>query len=263
LAQAFEQIINTVRMVYGSSFYLPLMLAAVFYLIIRRQSAGRVVLVSYSLLMLAAFLLPIVYLILKPFFRDGQVYWRFLWLIPYTVLIALAATDLVSSLPGKAARIAGFVVLTAVLIFGGKTVYTSENWRRSPSFEKVTLPTLQVLNAINRNRQESGNDQAVFAGPIGVMSRIRQVDPSIRLYVGRNLNMEKLSEENPRLFRRMMILDGSMTAEGGDFGGHFRAKKVNYIMVFDEAKADKNLSANGYEAVSRTDNWTLWYNPDL
>ena len=91
MAQAFEQIINTVRMVYGSSFYLSLMLAAVFYLIIRRRSAGRVLLVSYSLLMLAAFLLPIVYLILKPFFRDGQVYWRFLWLIPYTVLIALAA----------------------------------------------------------------------------------------------------------------------------------------------------------------------------
>ena len=250
-------------MVYGSSFYLPLMLAAVFYLILRRKSAGRVLMVSYSLLMLAAFLMPPVFLILKPFFRDGMVYWRFLWLIPYTVLIALAATDLVSSLPGKGMWIVGSIVFIAVLTAGGKTVYTSENWQKSPSFEKVSLPTLQVLDSIDRNRRESGNDEAVFAGPIGVMSRIRQVDPSIRLYVGRNLNMDSLREENPRLYRRMMILDGRMTAEGGDFGGHFRAKKVNYIMVFDEAEADGNLTANGYEAVAKTDNWTLWYNPDL
>ena len=263
MTEAFDQILKTTQRFYGSSIYLPLMLLAVFYLLIRIKSASKVLLVSYTLLILATYFMPFIYLIMKPFFRDGMVYWRFLWLLPYAVLIAVAATDLVSLLPKRVMQIGAAVVLVAIMAGGGKTLYTSENWQKSSSFEKVSLQTLQALDLINKNREATGNEYAMLAAPSYVMSRIHQVDPSIRLYVGRNLDLEKVYEKHPRLYRRLMILDGNMTAEGGDFGGHFRHNHINYVMVPDSANADQNLSANGYEVAARVDDWKLWYNPDI
>lgn len=255
-----ELILNTIKGIYPSGIYLPLALGALLFLLVRKKNrAGRFVAV-YSALFLLLFLLPPVAYVLSRAMGIGDVYWRMFWIFPYLVLIPAACVELISLSSKRVLNVLTAAVLIAALVLGGRTVYNEREFIAAPSREKLTEMTLIIDDEIKKNKEATGNSYVYLACPANVTTEIRQADASVILYRGRMVDLSNIKNKMRRRFIRTLFYrekDKRHTVRR-----MCRRHHINYIVIFSECGADKDLEKAGYQILYGRNGWNLWFNPD-
>ncbi len=109
------------------------------------------------------------------------IYWRLFWLLPDTVIIALACVRLLERLPARFIRIPVFVLLCALIMFLGRYTYGESSFTKNVNPEGVSDATHAVADYL-LSREES----PLCLVESSLYMDIRQYDGNIRLVYGRN-----------------------------------------------------------------------------
>lgn len=173
-----REILSVFQKYCGSGFYPILFLAALIWLLVTEKDKKiRIVLVYTSLVITVLFFLP-------PFkklmdFLDEGTYYRILWLLPMTAVIAYAGVRLT----GRHHRI-GFAALAVVLILTGKCVYQSEYISKAQNRYHIPNAVIAICNEIMPAEDEE-RAWAVF--PEELIYFVRQYTSEIQMPYGREM----------------------------------------------------------------------------
>ena len=247
--------------VYPSGFYLYYTLAAITFLFLRRKIRPKEKLMGiYSAVIFMIISLPPFAMVVWRFFRNGGVYWRLFWLIPYAVLISYAGCELVFKPEKKLLKAAVAAVFTALIILGGNNVYTGGVFEKAVSREKLPHITLAAVDAINKNAEETGNPYKRVAAPADIYCQIRQIDATILQYGSRVLNMSQLDgkKETGYFFR---IMNGMEKDKKKKVAKYLRYNECNYIVFPLKYAFMRTLHNSQMYRIYTDDKYTIWYHP--
>ncbi|MDE7224854.1 MAG: hypothetical protein K2O34_13890 [Acetatifactor sp.] len=120
-----------------------------------------------------------------------EIYYRILWLLPVTIVIAYGVTSLYGRLKGKKKYIFG--LLSAVLIMiSGSCVYSSPYFHKAENLYHMPQAVVDICDTIQVEGREV---MAVF--PSEMLSYVRQYTPLVCMPYGREMLVERWQATNP------------------------------------------------------------------
>lgn len=114
----------------------------------------------------------------------GEVYWRMFWLVPTTIVMPIAFTELVSLVNKNVEKIIIALMICGIVIMSGKWIYTEDNFKVVSNKYKIPDCLLEVILAASNDDEEYKK----LAGPLESLVYTRQVDGNILLASGRSFN---------------------------------------------------------------------------
>ncbi len=261
MEKAFGIITRMMGQVYPTGFYLYYTVAAVCYLFLKKKKTESTrLLAAYSVIMYALIFMPVFTLIVWRFLRNGGVYWRLLWMIPYSILIAYAAVELISA-PGKnILKASAAFIITAGIVLGGTCVYRQDVFQVPTSREKLPQITLTAVSVINENAEKTGNPYKRLCAPVDILCQVRQVDATILQSGERKLRPERLDSSSPTGYY-YQIMNGMIKDTKKRIAKYMRNNEMNYIVFPKSYGFSRTLHLSRCEKIYDLDGWQIWYNP--
>lgn len=241
-------ILSVIKSYMGTGIVAVVFMLCLAYLVFKEKDrVKRCVFVYMPVVVLIVFLCPITYKFYAKV-SEEVTYYRLLWLIPVTPVIAYACTLIVSELKGAKRNIlvCGIAVFLA---FSGKLIYTDENMVRAQNIDHMPEAVIHICDTLHVEGREV---RAVV--PEEFAQFVRQYDPCICLAYGREYQMGMFIEANELRFamleeNRDPDLIGTLASQSG----------VHYIIVrpgeeFDEAPTyyEEYLNIDGFTIYKNT-----------
>lgn len=160
----------------GTGYYCVLFIIALIYLWnVEEDKRIKAILVYTPTVIQVLFFIPYFYILYN--YLDDGTYYRILWLLPMSVVIAYAGCKLI----GVHTKI-GLALLSAILILGGTYVYKSQYM--SVAENEYHLPG-EVIEICDMIMPEEGKQRVWAAFPIDLIHYVRQYTTRIQMPYGR------------------------------------------------------------------------------
>ncbi len=261
--KAFSIITRTIARVYPTGFYLYYTIAAIAFILARRKRRREDTLLGlYSVVMFCLILMPFFTLLIWRFLRNGGVYWRVLWLIPYSILIAFAAVELIFKPKKSALKVLTAGVITAAVLLGGTNVYRGGAFQKTTCREKLPQITMTTMSVINENAEKTGNPYKSLCAPVDIFCQIRQVDATILQYGSRQFRLEDLDESWFHEYY-YMVMYGLTKDHKGLITRFMLHNNMNYIVFPKKYSLMKTLLYSKCQKLYDQDGWQIWYYPTV
>lgn len=254
---------ETLKSIYPGGIYFLYEAAAIIFLLVRHRTKQEKLLGRYAAVVLLTFLFPPFAYAVSRFMREGDVYWRYLWLLPAAVLLAYTAVTVIWSAKTKAGNILLALLTGAVLILGGRNLYAGGAFTKAFSREKLPEMTMITADRIEKNIEETGNSYAYLAAPLLVSSEIREVTSAVTLFTGRVMDFSSIQAANKGWYRNLMVLNNQWTDEEHKAVRSLKKQRCNYILLYDRAGSNGYLKKAGYHILFDGGTWKLWFHPDV
>ena len=165
----------------GNGFVILMFAICLCYLFLKeKRKTYRIMFIYGPLSLLAVFLFPLTEKIVAPL-SDESIYWRLLWLLPVSVVIAYSAVRFLSENKGRIRIVMGgaFVLL---IILSGRFMYFNENVSLAENIYHVPESVRQICDAIEYPGREV---MAVF--PEELITYVRQYSSQVCMPYGREI----------------------------------------------------------------------------
>lgn len=174
-----QEILTVFRDYCGSGLYPVLFLVALAYLLAtEKRRSVRIVLAESALVITVLFFLPFTRWMME-LLGEGETYYRILWLLPMTVVIAYAGVRMI----GRHYRI-GFAALAAVVILTGSYVYQGPFLSKAQNRYHIPNAVIAICNEIMPAEDEE-RVWAVF--PEELIYYVRQYTSEVQMPYGREM----------------------------------------------------------------------------
>lgn len=198
-----------------------------------------------SVLVLLFFFNPLFYATIGTKFLSG-VYWRLLWMLPVSFVIAYALTRLVYRQNKDAVRIAVIVIACVCIIVTGEREFSAKTYREKENEYEIAQAAVEISDIVAQNLLSWKENIIV---PNELLCDVRQYSSAVGLLYGRNAGgfisdiapdeqmvYEEMSKEEPDL---------SLVTEVA------RARECRYI-VFNTSfhRIPEDLTGYGYEKIA-------------
>lgn len=181
-----------------------------------------------------------------------EIYYRILWLLPITVVIAYAAVSVYGRLKGR--KKYGFALLSAVLVtVSGSLVYASPHFHRAENLYHMPQAVVDICDAIQVEGREV---MAVF--PKEMLSFVRQYTPLVCMPYGREMLVDRWGAQNP--------LYDAMEAEVLDMDVILPLAKTysSHFVIVPEGKEIKgNPEEHGFYLIEHIDGYVIYQDPSV
>lgn len=250
MKEIMEKIIGFWNNYWGESFVPWLLLAAVLYLLIfrRKKESARYVLL-YLAVSLFIFFCPVTAKVIQACIGES-VYWRVLWLVPSTPVIALAMTEFLRERK-KIVKFLALAMCAVLIVITGRGIYQAGNYRLVHNYQQVPD---EVAGICELAKSDAGGSLFLLAADNYIAPYIRVYDPSIHMLFNRE-GRGNHSTGSQRLYQEINapVLDYKKVAAIG------RRTFCNYLVVKvpnEEQKAD--MEAYGYQEVGNVNRYSLY-----
>ena len=223
-------------------------LVAWFYLFFcEKKKENRVLLVYMPAVLLLLFFNPLFYKVFGNLTEEA-IYFRFLWLLPITMVISYTVIKIYSTLKGAMQYV--FVLLSFVLIvFSGRLVYLNPLFEKAENPYHVPQKVVEICDMIEVEGRE-----VVAAFPREFILYVRQYSATVCMPYGRDV----FSYYDP--FYSMMneaVIEVEELAELAKQAG------CHYIVLSEEKELDGNLEEYSYEVFGRVDKYVIYRDVDI
>lgn len=220
-------IIEIFKQYNGTGYYCILFIIALIYLwFIEEDKRIRVLLIYTPALIQILFFVPYFYMIYNRL--DDGTYYRILWLLPMTAVIAYAGCRVI----GVHTKI-GLALLSCILIIGGTYVYNSQYMSKAENEYHLPREVVEICDMI---KPDEGRERVWAAFPTDLVHFVRQYTTTIQMPFGRNsmvstwvkddnamydlylqpeINLEELSDLSIEFYCNYIILDKERILTGG------------------------------------------------
>lgn len=225
---------NWIKLYYGDKHFLIIALCSYIYLLIFEKEL-RKKLVYPCLIITFLLLNPYLY---KVIYEGGR-YWRFLWLLPNSMVTAIAITKLVERVRYIWLKVLIVISCMAIIVFFGTNVYENGVFTKTQNEYKISEDTVKVCDIILAD-----NNKPKCILPFSLYSEARQYNSNIILYYGRNANgfISSVSDEQRRVYM-------ALNSKDRDYDYAFMVGKnenCNYIVVENDEVSEEVLYNYGF-----------------
>lgn len=243
----FFELVEIFHSFMGSGLIVLIFLLCEIYLFFfEKRKERRIFFVYFPLIVLVLFFNPL-FSDLVLHFLDAAVYYRFLWLLPLTFVIAYTAAEVYGKLSGRKKYIAAGAGIILILI-SGKLVYTSPYFDVAKNPYHMPESVVKVCDAI---RYEGREIMAVF--PTEMIPFVRQYEGTICMPYGREVLMET-TFWSPLYY--MMELAEEVSAD--EFAAEARERQCVYIVVREKKKITGSMEACDFEKYAVLDGYVVY-----
>lgn len=233
----------------GSGMLTALYICAMVFLFYKeKETYKRILFVYLPMLWMGILFLPVTYQVVSTVI-DEELYYRFFWMLPMTLVISYALIQAYHMYQGRYRRGLA-VVMAAVVMFCGDFLYN--NWRYTIAENVYHVPE-RVVALCDFMHAEGREVMALI--PAELMQYIRQYDSTICMPYGREILMENLTFYHP-LYNIMEeeTIDSDMLAETASQYG------CVYIVLKQDKIKTKEVDSFGYEWVNTICGYDVYYN---
>lgn len=186
----WNTVIELFRNYMGTGLIVVWFLVCVIYLFFQEKDKSRRILFIYVPAILFLLFFNPLFMNIVYGFVGAEIYYRVLWLIPFTMVIAYTIAKVYSGLKGKKA--AGFLGITAVLVvLSGSCIYKSPYFSKAENLYHMPQAVVDICDAIEVEGREV---MAVF--PQELISYVRQYSGVVCMPYGREVLVESWSMGN-------------------------------------------------------------------
>lgn len=220
----------------GSGLILIWFLVSLVYLfIVEKRRHIRVLFLYVPVILLLLFFNPLFAQLV--FLAAGdEIYYRILWLLPITIVIAFAVVTVIGRLQGIRKTIFG-VAAAAVIAVSGSYIYANPYFSRAENLYHVPQSVVDICEAI---KVEGREVRAVF--PVELLQYVRQYSAVVCMPYGRDILVREMTEVNDWWDRweNMYDLMEAETVDAKALATVCRLYAVFYIVL----PADKPVSGD-------------------
>lgn len=242
-----QTIIETYKAFGGMGYYHILFLLALVYLAFTEEDKRvRVLLVYTPAFVQLLFFAP-------PFFSlystlDRGTYYRILWLLPMTVVIAYAACRLI----GKHMRL-GVVLVGILLVISGKYVYDSVYITPAENPYHLPQETIELCDMIKPGPEE----ERIWASfPVDQVHFVRQYTTTIQMPFGRDSIVESWDRAEHPLFDLYCMAE----IPADELATEATKAYCHYIVLLKTQVITGDPTAHGIEYFGETENYVVYRN---
>ncbi len=227
----------------GSGLIISCFLVAWLYLFMReKKRQNRVLFVYMPALLFVIFFNPIFFRVFERITEEA-IYFRFLWILPITVVIAYTIVCILNELKGKKRVIFGISAAIFIMLFG-RLVYLNPLFTKAENAYHVPWEVVEICDTIEMEGREVS---AAF--PREFLLYVRQYSPYICMPYGR----EVFDFYDP--FFTLMESDEIELKELAEMT---RQRLCHYVVLSKDKKLNGNLEENYYEIVAEVGNYIIY-----
>ena len=206
----------------------------------------RILFVYVPLVLLLVFFNPLVAKIISGL-ADGEIYYRILWLLPVTPVVAFTAV----SLRGKLRGYLKYVGITAALILfmlSGSLIYRNPYFQKAENVYHVPQSVVDICDAIEVPGREV---MAVFPGEL--LQYVRQYSNLVCMPYGRNIVVSKWTVQND-----LYDVMEQETIDAGELATLAREEQCAYIILPETKTLVGKLEDLEYEEFGRMHGYVIY-----
>lgn len=232
----------------GNGFAAGLFAVSFLYLLFTEKDRTKRIILLYSSLVTAGlFFCP---LFAAGIFRylDAETYYRILWLLPMTAVIAYAGVRLTAGFSKKWLQAGAALLVCGAIVFTGDYVYDNPFFGPAENRFHVPQTVALVCDAIIVEGREV---RAVF--PDEMLSYVRQYTGNVRMPYGRETQVARWGIEN-ELYEAMnaQTLDcETLAALAAEEGCH-------YVILHETKPGQEGMEKNGYHYVETVAGYCIY-----
>lgn len=245
-----NQIVDFWNNYWGQSFVPLLLFAAVIYLLLfHRKEKNTRYLLTYLAVSLFIFFCPVTARIIQICIGE-TVYWRVLWLIPSTPMIAFAMAKFLKERK-RGAKLLALAVCTVLVAISGKGIYQAGNYHLVHNYQKVPDEVAGICEMANRDADGS---EFLLAADNYIGPYIRVYDPSIYMMFNRE------GRGNYRAGAQRLYLEiNAPVLNYRMIGAVGKRMFCNYLVVkVPNEEQKKDLEAYGYHEIGSVNRYSLY-----
>ena len=243
----FDKLINLFHEYMGTGIIVILFLAAIIYLFLNeKKKEARIAFVYVPVITLVLFFNPLFARLVYRVLED-EIYYRVLWLLPVSMVLAYTAADLYAKLKMKRRLIFALGAMLLV-VASGSFIYSNPFFHRAENIYHVPQSVVDICDAIEVEGREV---MAVF--PIEMLQYVRQYSPTVCMPYGREMTVERWFNEN----ELMEVLE-SEHPSASELSTLARNQGCIYIVFSAEKVVDGKLEEHGYEKFAEIDGYVIY-----
>ena len=202
-----------------------------------------------SVLILLVFFNPLFYALVGTRFLSG-IYWRLLWMLPISFLIAYCLTRLVYRMKKNVFRLAVAVLACICIIVTGKRIFVPETYTEKENKYELPQAAIEICDYVKDHLMDWKETIVV---PEELLCDIRQYSSAVCLFYGRNAGgfITNIEEDEAAVYEQMCRKepDLEMITEIG------KRRNCRYL-VFNTSfhRLPEDMTDYGYEKVHVVEN---------
>lgn len=240
----------------GTGMIAALFLVSVFYLIFEEKKMSlKLVLGILPVVILLLFACP-VFTWLIYIFLDTEIYYRFLWLLPVTVVIAYAGVKLLLHTQGIK-RLVSLLAVCGIIIVCGDYVYDSPYFEVAENAYHVPDTVMAICDEIQVEGREV---RAVF--PSDMVQYVRQYTPFVCMQYGREMIVDRwmIGSELYETYE-LGLPDGVVHAD--KLAEIARKYSVHYIIWDDSRGMEGDLTGCEFSLKNQIDGYSIYVDDNV
>ncbi len=236
----------------GSGMLTGLYVCALLFLFFReKETYKRILLIYLPLFWIVILFLPITYRIVATVI-DEELYYRFFWMLPMSLVIAYALVQLYHFYRGKYKKLLA-IMIALVLVISGDFLY--DNWRYSKAKNIYHVPQ-EVVDICDLIHTPGREVMALF--PKELMQYVRQYDGTICMPYGRNVLVGDWEIYHELYFAFEIHETNSATIAKG------AAKyECSYVVAKAGKLSEEIVKESGYELLETLHGYDVFYNDNI
>lgn len=231
----------------GTGMIAALFLCGVIYLLLTEKKQNiKIMFVYMPILVLLFFFNPLTAKIVSVM-ADDEIYYRILWLLPVTPVLALTAVRLLERV-GRKYRLLLGGALGGIIVLSGSLVYASPYFSRAENMYHVPQHVADICDAIQVEGRE-----VMAAFPPEFLQYVRQYSPVVCMPYGREQLVERWG-----FYDELYV---EMTAPEIDVQRVAQLAKeslCHYVVVHESRTLKGSFEACGYEVFDRIDGYVIY-----
>lgn len=239
--------LNLFREYMGSGLIVIWFLVSLIYLwITEKRKQVRILFIYVPVILLLMYLNPLFAAIVYEAAGD-EIYYRVLWLLPMTPVIAFAVISVFGRLQGM--KRTAFVVVSAVIIMvSGSYIYSNPFFSKAENPYHVPQTVVDICEAIEVEGREV---KAIF--PLEMLQYVRQYSPVVCMPYGREILVDAWGQWNELydVMEAEEINPGLLTEK-------CREQWVVYIVLPENKKVNGSFEDYEFEEFARIDNYVIY-----
>lgn len=224
---------------------LILFLCALLYLCLKKEKS-MYIWIGYIILAFLVFFNPICTKIMVEYCIEIETYWRYLWIVPYGMIIAYVATDIISENKMKNKGIVVFA-LTLLIVILGKNIYNSSNFEKADNWYKIPQEVVDICDILRES-----NYEGKVALPESLRYYVRQYDANISVLYTRMLyhtcEFTLLEELEKKEQMDAEVVDEILQSEN-----------CNCVIIYNSKQGFESMTRLGYEQIGWNDQYIIMY----
>lgn len=206
----------------------------------------RVMFLYVPLVLLLVFFNPLVAKVVSRM-ADGEIYYRILWLLPVTPVVAFGTVSFCGKLSGRK-KYVGITAAAVVFMMSGSLIYRNPFFQRAENAYHVPQSVVDICDAI-----EVPGREVMAAFPSELLQYVRQYSNVVCMPYGRDIVVSKWTVQNDL---HDVMEQEVISAE--ELGNRARGEGCVYVILAEDKELVGKMEDQRFEEFARMDGYVIY-----